>query len=100
MTDHDMTPVEVAASTLAGNAPGTLAEWKAALLAGLALGYELGDLVATAKGQRNPAAFGEALGVAAKVATARGRTDVPRHRRLVVHSWPEGHSLKPPKDAR
>jgi len=100
MTDHDMTPVEVAASTLAGNTPGTMAEWRAALLAGLALGYELGDLVAAAKGQRNPAAFGEALGVAAKVSTARGRTDVPRHRRLVVHSWPEGHGPRRPEDDR
>jgi len=100
MNDHDMTPVEVAAATLAGNAPGTLAEWKAALLAGLALGYNLGSLVATAKGQRNPAAFGEALGVATKVSTARGRTDVPRHRRLIVRSWPEGHGPRRPKDDR
>lgn len=100
MDDHDMTPVEVAAATLAGNAPGTLAEWKAALLAGLALGYELGALVAAAKGQRNPAAFGEALGVATKVGQARGTTAVPRHRRLAVRSWPEGFGPKPPRDDR
>jgi hypothetical protein len=99
MNDHDMTPVEVAAAMLAGNAPGMLAEWKAALLAGLALGYEFGALVATAKGQRDPAAFGQALGVAAKVGQTRGTTATP-HRRLTVRSWPEGFAPKPPRGDR
>lgn len=88
-TDHDMTPVEVAAAALAGNAPGTLAEWKAVLLAGLSLGFELGPMVATARGL-TPEAFGIALGVVARVTEVRGRVHVPRNRRLLVESWPEG----------
>lgn len=90
-TDHDMTPVEVAAAILAGNTPGTLAEWKAVLLAGLALGYELGPMVVTARQIKDPARFAESLAVATRVAEVRpGRVQMPKGRRLLVESWPEG----------
>lgn len=98
---HDMTPVEVAAATLAGNSPGTLAEWKAALLAGLALGFELGPMVVTARQIKDPVRFAESLAVATKVAEVRpGRVQVPKGRRLLVESWPEGFGPKSREDDR
>lgn len=99
--DHDMTPVEVAAATLAGNAPGTLAEWKAALLAGLTLGFELGPMVVTARQIKDPVRFAESLAVATRVAEVRpGRVQVPKGRRLLVDSWPEGFGPKIREDDR
>lgn len=98
---HDMTPVEVAASTLAGNAVGSMAEWKAAFLAGLALGYELPDMVIIARQIKDPVLFAESLAVATQVAELRpGRVQVPKGRRLVVSSWPEGYGPKSREDDR
>jgi hypothetical protein len=91
---HDMTPVEVAAATLAGNAPGTLAEWKAALLAGLSLGFKLGPMVGIAPGFQTPEEFGRALRVARQASEVSGRVHVPQNRRLLVESWPEGFGPK------
>lgn len=97
IADHDMTPVEVAAATLAGNAPGTLAEWKAVLLAGGSLGLDLGMMVTIGRAFQTPGAFAESMGIAVKgLSDGPYRVHVPRNRRLVVTSWPEGFGPKPP----
>ncbi len=86
---HDLSPVEVAAGTLASRYPATIGEWKAALLAGLALGCDLGSLVAIAHQVRSPEMLGAALQVAAR-AEVKPQLRIPRMKRLLVSTWPEG----------
>lgn len=94
-TDHDMTPVEVAAAALAGNAPGALAEWKAVLLAGLALDFDLGVMVTLARGFQTPGLFAEAMSLWVKgVSASPYRVHVPKGHRLAVTTWPEGFGPK------
>lgn len=96
--DDDMTPVELAAVTLSCNTATSMAEWRAVLLAGLVLGWDLELMVSLARGFWTPQAFGEAIGVAVPVTTVPDRPRASRRRRSIIRLWLKALGPKRPGD--